>query len=60
MVGFRYTLYELLAMDTNGWSCTNCGQGWIDTNAGVSAAVIKGVGGCRHPKLVRAKLEVLT
>lgn len=58
MTRFLYTLDELLALQTNGWSCADCGRTWGDL-VGPSLAVVVTEGAdpaCRHPKLNRAYL----
>jgi hypothetical protein len=51
-----WTLDELLATSTNGWSCGDCGRLWMDAAPGGSLAlpVFGGSGECRHPELMRA------
>lgn len=52
-----WTLYELLALRSNGWTCRDCGRTWGDL-AGPQAAVLIAAGNpdCPHRQLHRSQL----
>ncbi len=52
------TLDELLAVETNGWSCHWCGRAWLDTVPGLAVPISDpAFAGCRHPVLHRAMIQ---
>lgn len=52
---YLYTLDELLAADTNGWSCHDCGRTWLDIRGpSVAVPITEGDDDCPHTKLGRA------
>lgn len=56
---FLFTLDDLLAMRTNGWSCPECGTAWLDLDSpSMAVPVVAGYDdNCRHPKLVRTMIS---
>jgi hypothetical protein len=55
---YLYTLDELLAITTNGWSCPACGKAWLDTVPGVAFPYVPSADqSCRHPLLKRATIS---
>lgn len=56
---FLYTLDDLLAIRTNGWSCPECGAAWLDLDSpSMAVPVTAGADpNCRHPRLSRARLS---
>lgn len=56
-----YTLDELLAMQTNGWSCAECGRIWLDAvGPSLSRPGVQGDSDCAHPSIRRALVRVAT
>jgi hypothetical protein len=53
---YLYTLDELLALASNGYSCAECGRTWLDAaGPGFAFPVTDGIDpACKHPKLTRA------
>jgi hypothetical protein len=52
---FLYTLDELLAIDTNAWSCHECGKTYADVTDGLAVVVVESSDPeCLHPVLNRA------
>lgn len=53
---YLYMLDELLMLQSNGWSCADCGKAWITRVPGlhIPLADTPGDPDCRHPKLLRA------
>lgn len=55
---FLYSLDELLTLQTNGWSCFDCGRAWADVLPGSAFLIAEGSDPtCKHPKLHRARLS---
>lgn len=54
-----YTLEDLLVRNTNGYTCNDCGQLWLDHLGSPSLAftLTKGFdGSCRHPMQYRTRI----